>query len=68
MATFNTERSIDEILRNAQEHKLELYSLQHYHLNKETVYQKPTFILGFTSLPVEKIEEGVDRMYRAVYT
>ncbi|RYM02711.1 PLP-dependent aminotransferase family protein [Sporolactobacillus sp. THM7-7] len=67
IASFQTDKPIDQIMERAEHEKLELYCLKDYYLSEEPASQKPTFILGFANLPVEKIEEGVNRLYRALY-
>jgi GntR family transcriptional regulator/MocR family aminotransferase len=65
-AEFDTHRSVNEIMVYAAKEKLELYNMEPYCLDGPYIYQKPAFILGFANLSVEKIEEGVDRLYRAI--
>ncbi|RYL92511.1 PLP-dependent aminotransferase family protein [Sporolactobacillus sp. THM7-4] len=67
MATFETKRSAEEIIIRAKKDKLELYSLNRCYLSQDNLFNKPAFILGFANLPVEKIGEAVDRLYRAVF-
>jgi GntR family transcriptional regulator/MocR family aminotransferase len=66
-AEFDTTRSVEEIEDRAQKAKLELYNLKPYCLEDHYLYSKPAFILGFANLSVEKIEEGVDRLYHAIF-
>lgn len=67
MCTFKTERSIEDILNQAEQEKLELYSIKRCYLTHDRPPKKPVFILGFANLPLEKIEDGVDRLYRSVF-
>ncbi|WP_028983659.1 PLP-dependent aminotransferase family protein [Sporolactobacillus terrae] len=66
-AAFDTRRTIDEIAHRAKSCKLELYNLKPYCLDGSYLYSKPAFILGFANLPLDKIDEGVDRLYYSIY-
>ncbi|MCL1631480.1 PLP-dependent aminotransferase family protein [Sporolactobacillus sp. CPB3-1] len=66
-AEFDTTRSVQEIAMRAKAARLELYNLQPYCLDGTDLFSRPAFILGFANLPIEKIEEGVERLYRSIF-
>ncbi|MFT8310813.1 MAG: PLP-dependent aminotransferase family protein [Sporolactobacillus sp.] len=66
-AEFDTPRTIDEIAERAHAAKIELYNLKPYCLDGTYLYKRPAFILGFANLSVDKIEEGVERLYHAIF-
>lgn len=67
VVSFDTQRSYRIINKRAEFEKLELYGMQRFYLSENSFSKKPAFILGFANLPVERIREGVARLYRAVY-
>lgn len=67
MSAFKSGETVDAILRRADEEKLELYGLRRCFLRSCINDREPRFILGFANLSKENIEEGVNRLYRAVY-
>lgn len=64
---FHSKTPVEQIIRRAKIEKIELYHLNNYDLNKDNRLTEPAFILGFANLPIDRIEEGVDRLYRAVF-
>jgi GntR family transcriptional regulator/MocR family aminotransferase len=66
LSTFQTERTIEEIIARAKAEKIELYSIRRCRLNP-SIPDKKQFILGFADLPVEQIAEGVQRLYRSMF-
>jgi GntR family transcriptional regulator/MocR family aminotransferase len=65
LSTFKTDKTIDEVLKRAQREKIELYSIRRCRLNPKTPNKKQ-FIIGFADLPIKKINEGVERLYRVM--
>ncbi|WP_353949101.1 PLP-dependent aminotransferase family protein [Sporolactobacillus sp. Y61] len=65
LTTFDTRKTIDEVMKRAQEEKIELYSIRRCRLNPKIPVKKQ-FIIGFADLSAERIEEGVERLYRAM--
>lgn len=67
LASFNTLHSVKEIVEAAKKQKLELYSLDNYIFDHKSIADRPTFLIGFSNLPIETVSEGVKRLYKAIY-
>lgn len=65
---FHTSRTEQDILAHAAGQQLEIFGMSRFGL-KENKRQTgwPALIIGFARLKKEDIQEGVERLFRAVY-
>ncbi|MBT2573222.1 PLP-dependent aminotransferase family protein [Bacillus sp. ISL-51] len=64
---FDCARSEKDILARAAAQQLDLFAMSRFRLEAGGVSEKPKLILGFARLKQNDIEEGVTRLYRAVF-
>lgn len=64
---FDCARSEKEILARADEEQLDLFAMSRFRLKAGGDSNKPQLILGFARLKESDIQEGVHRLYRAVF-
>lgn len=64
---FDCTRSEKDILARAAAEQLDLFAMSRFRLKTGALSEKPKLILGFARLKQDDIEEGVIRLYRAVF-
>ncbi|AMQ07845.1 PLP-dependent aminotransferase family protein [Sporosarcina psychrophila] len=65
---FNTNKTYSEIIENAQQEKLEIYTIKRFLLNDELENMNNIqLVIGFASIKEEDISDAVERLYRVIY-
>ncbi|MBD1382662.1 MocR-like transcriptional regulator GabR [Metabacillus arenae] len=66
-AHFRSNKDYEEIEERAKQEKLEIYTMKRFMLNNIYKHQNIIeLVIGFASIPEDKIAEAVDRLYRAM--
>lgn len=68
MAEFETDRPEEEVLERARENRVEVYGMNRFILQKKTKTNGPvSLVLGFAKIGMDQIDDGVTKLYEAVY-
>ncbi|TRM10605.1 PLP-dependent aminotransferase family protein [Lentibacillus cibarius] len=68
LAEFDTAKTYADIKEKATEEKLDIYTIEHFLLEKTAKHTNSIqIVIGFASLKEEQIDEAVERLYRVIY-
>ncbi len=68
VAEFETDRPEEEVLERARENRVEVYGMNRFILQKKTKTNGPvSLVLGFAKIGMDQIDDGVTKLYEAVY-
>lgn len=67
LAYFNTDKTYNEIMKRAQEKKLEIYTLKRFNFNVQSVNKDEIgIVIGFANISEEDIVEATNRLWQIV--